>query len=483
MGDKSKVESINADELAVSDKIQSLNREAVINNQKIPYKVTCGKIPVFNETTKPIADCFFTYYERTDIKDKSTRPLVFSFNGGPGTASVWMHIAYTGPKLLNMDDEGNPTQPYGYKDNPHSILDVADIVFVDPVNTGFSRIIQTDTPKGNFFGVKSDIKYLADWIVTFVNRQARWTSPKYLIGESYGTTRVSGLALELQSNHWMYFNGVVLVSPTDLGLERDQNTTSAIEIPYFAATAWYHKKLSKEYLAKDLDGFLPEVEKFALEEYLPLLARGNQVSENEKSNMAKKISAFIGIPEKVILQNNLQIMPTLFWKELLREDGFTIGRLDSRYKGLDSKDGGEAPEYNSELIAWLHAFTPAINSYLRDDLGYKSDLQYNMFGPVHPWERDRVNIAEQLRQAMAQNPFLNLMTQSGYYDGACEYFSAKYNHWQMDEKGVFKNRMSWKGYRSGHMMYLRKEDLKKSCDDLREFIKLSLPPAGRAAKY
>ena len=180
-------------------------------------------------------------------KNKTGRPLVISFNGGPGSGSVWMHLAYTGPKILKVDDEGFPIQPYGIKDNPNSILDVADIVFVNPVNTGYSRIVKKDTDRSMFFGVNADIKYLAEWINTFVTRKNRWESPKYLIGESYGTTRVSGLALELQNRQWMYLNGVILVSPTELGIHsgsgrREGPLGASLRLPYFAAAAWYHKK-------------------------------------------------------------------------------------------------------------------------------------------------------------------------------------------------------------------------------------------------
>ena len=180
-----------------------------IKGQKVPYQASTGTMPVWDEDGKTIAGVFYTYYERSDVKDRANRPLVISFNGGPGSASVWMQIAYTGPTLLNIDDEGYPVQPYGIKENPYSILDVADIVFVNPVNTAYSRITNKETPKSTFFGVNADVKYLAEWIKTFVTRNNRWASPKYLIGESYGTTRVSGLALELQNNQWMYLNGVV----------------------------------------------------------------------------------------------------------------------------------------------------------------------------------------------------------------------------------------------------------------------------------
>ncbi|MGJ7033485.1 S10 family peptidase [Niabella hirudinis] len=462
------------------DAAVTTNHTVTIKGQKVAYKAIAGTLPVWDEDGKAIAGLFYTYYERTDVA-KAGRPLVISFNGGPGSASVWMHIGYTGPVLLNIDDEGYPVQPYGYKENPNSILDEADIVYVDPVNTGYSRIVGKEVPKTKFFGVNADIKYLGDWINSFVTRYDRWGSPKYLIGESYGTTRVSGLALELQQAHWMYLNGVVLVSPTTLGIERGTATDAALRLPYFAATAWYHKKLAANFQQKELEAFLPEVEDFTMNQLLPALNKGSLLDAAIKKTIAEKMAAYSGLSQQVILQNNLDVSPNLFWKELLRNEGFTIGRLDSRYKGIDKRDGGERPDFNAELTAWLHAFTPPINMYLRNELNYKTDYPYNVFGPVYPWDNENDRTGENLRSAMSANPYLHLLVQSGYYDGACDYFNAKYNLWQMDPSGRLKDRIQWAGFRSGHMMYLRKEDLKTSTEQIRAFIKASIP--GKAAKY
>lgn len=454
-----------------------------VKGKPVPYKVTAGTQPVWDKDGKVIASLFYTYYERTDIADKSRRPFVMSFNGGPGSASVWMHVAYTGPKLLAIDNEGYPVQPYGVRDNPHSIIDVADIVFIDPVNTGFSRVLDPKADRNLFFGVNADIKYLADWLDVFVSRNGRWASPKYLIGESYGTTRVSGLALELQNAHWMYLNGVILVSPTELGIDQGRNVNDALHVPYYTAAAWYHKKLPADLQAKDLDAVLAESEKFAVDELIPPLARGGFLEEGKKKELTTKIARYTGLSEKAVAENNLAVPTTYFWKELLRAEGFTVGRLDSRYKGLDRKVAGDRPDFNSELTSWLHSFTPAINHYLRDVLKYKTDLQYNMFGPVHPWDRSNDNTGENLRQAMAQNPYLHVMFQSGYYDGATTYFDAKYTMWQLDASGRMKDRLRFEGYRSGHMMYLRAEDLASSNEHIRDFIKKSTPAAGQPAKY
>ena len=461
--------------------------EVTINGTKVNYKATTGMQPVWDDHGEVIASLYYTYYERTNVKDRKKRPIIMSFNGGPGSASVWMHIAYTGPKVLNIDDEGYPVQPYGVKDNPNSILDVADIVFVNPVNTGYSRPVVKDgkkLDKSKFFGINADIEYLAGWLNTFITRNNRWQSPKYIIGESYGGTRVMGLAAELQNSQWMYLNGVIMVSPADYKILRTGSAVeSAINLPYFTAVAWYHKMLPQELQSKDLLEILPLSEKYAVDELIPAIAKGGFISDAERNAAAEKMSYFSGIKKNVILQHNLDLPKDYFWKELLRDrEGYTVGRLDSRYKGLDKRVAGDSPDYNSEITSWLHSFTPAINYYIREHLNFKTDVKYNVFGPVRPWDNRNNSVRDDLRQAMAQNPYLNVLIQSGYYDGATTYFNAKYTMWQIDPSGRMKDRFDFKGYRSGHMMYLRNEDLKKANDDLRAFIKKS-SSKGKAAKY
>ena len=452
-----------------------------VNGQPVPYRVHVGTQPVWDVENKPIAAVFYTYYERSDVTDRAARPLVISFNGGPGSASVWMHLAYTGPRMLKIDGEGFPVQPYGIQENPHSILDVADIVFVDPVNTGFSRILG-NADRANFFGVNQDINYLAQWISAFVTRQGRWLSPKYLIGESYGTTRVAGLASRLQEAEWMYLNGVILVSPTSLGIDRDGPVGRALTLPYFAATAWYHKVLAPDLQARDLEALLPEVEAFTVDTLIPSLARGGSLTAQRRDELVATYARFAGLDPTVVREYNCAVPTGFFWKELLRKQGLTIGRLDSRYRGVDRQDAGTSPEFDPAMAAWNHAFAPAINHYLREVLGYRTDLEYSIFGQVGPWPFDADRTGEALRQAMASNPFLHVMVQSGYFDGATDYFGAKYTLWNMDPAGRFQERMTWKGYRSGHMMYLRKEDLAKATDDIRAFIERSTPKPDQPAK-
>jgi carboxypeptidase C (cathepsin A) len=468
------------------DTVVTTNHSTQIKGVTINYQAQTGTQPVWNKEGKPIATLFYTYYRRTNIKNGSQRPLIFSFNGGPGSASVWMHLAYTGPKILKIDNEGYPVQPYGYKSNPNSILDVADIVFINPVNTGYSRMVEVDgelPDRKQFFGINEDIAYLAEWLTTFVSRKQRWESPKYLIGESYGGTRVMGLSAALQESQWMYLNGVIMVSPADYKVIRVGGpVSSALNLPYYTAAAWYHQKLPSSLQQKDLTDVLPEVENYTIDKLIPALAKGGFISEKEKMDVANKMAEYSGLSLESILQNNLDIPTQFFWKDLLRDQGKTIGRLDSRYLGIDRKDAGVRPDYSAELTSWLHSFTPAINHYIQKELRFKTDIKYNMFGPVRPWNNDNDNTREDLRRAMAENPYLRVLFQSGYYDGATTYFNAKYTMWQVDPSGKMKDRFDFKGYRSGHMMYLRNEDLIQANEDIRIFIE-STSSKGKAAKY
>ena len=335
--------SIEAQDIRIPlDTSVTTNGEVLINNQKITYQAKTGMQPVWDDHGEIIASLYYTYYKRTNIKNSSKRPIIMSFNGGPGSASVWMHIAYTGPKVLRIDDEGYPIQPYGVKDNPNSILDVADIVYVNPVNTGYSRPVVKSgkkLDKSLFFGINADIKYLAGWLNTFISRNNRWQSPKYIIGESYGGTRVMGLAAELQNKQWMYLNGVIMVSPADYKVLRTGSAlSSSLNLPYFTAAAWYHKMLPDELQNKDLLEILPLSEEYAINKLIPAMAKGGFISDTERNEVADRMSYFSGIKKNVILQHNLDVPKDYFWKELLRnENGFTIGRLDSRYRGLDKR--------------------------------------------------------------------------------------------------------------------------------------------------
>ncbi|WP_396589991.1 S10 family peptidase [Allomuricauda sp. R78024] len=469
------------------DTTVTTQHSVTINGTSLNYTATTGTQPVWDDMGEPIASLHYTYYTRNNVKNRAERPLLISFNGGPGSGSVWMHLAYTGPRVLKIDDEGYPTQPYGVKQNPYSVLDVTDIVYVNPANTGYSRTIPETGDKvdrDKFFGINADTKYLAEWLNTFVTRNNRWRSPKYIVGESYGGTRVMGLSLALQNQQWMYLNGVIMVSPADYKVIRVGGpVSSALNLPYYTAAAWHHKVLPSDLQGKDLLDVLPESEEYTVNTLIPAIAKGGFISDAERSAVAKKMAYYSGLKEKDILDHNLNVPTQFFWKNLLKDKGaYNIGRLDSRYLGIDKQLFGDSPDYSAELTSWLHSFTPAINYYLQEELKFKTDIKYNMFGPVHPWNNEDDNTRDNLRQAMAQNPYLNVLVQSGYYDGATTYFNAKYTMWQVDPSGRMKDRFEFKGYRSGHMMYLRREDLQKANDDIRSFI-LRTMTKGKSAKY
>lgn len=453
-----------------------------VNGRSIPYTATAGTLPVYDPEGKAVAAVFYVYYERSDVTEKDTRPLSFSFNGGPGSSSVWMQLGYTGPRRLKIDDEGNPIRPFGVRENASSIIDVTDIVYVDPVNVGLSRMVE-GADRSQFFGVNQDVAYLAAWMDLFVSRHNRWLSPKILIGESYGTTRVAGLSLQLQAAHKMFVNGVVLVSPTDLGGTKDV-PASALSLPHYAATAWYFGKLPPELQSRDLEEILPEVEEFALDEYAPALARGGFLDETERQDMARRVARYAGVSPTFVDNLNLQIPINNWRKELLRDQRLTVGRLDSRYQGVDADAGGISYDYDPAMSSWNHSFTPAMKSYLKENLEYETDLEYVIIGGnVRPWDRVGDSTGENLRRAMAQNPLLKTMIQSGYYDGGTDYFSAKVLMWQMDRSGQLRDRFRHRLYRSGHMMYLRDEDLVTSNQDIRDFIEWAVPPDGTPALW
>jgi carboxypeptidase C (cathepsin A) len=468
-----------------SDTLSIKNDRIRVGSEWLDYSVEVGTQPVWDTDGSEIAYLQYTYYKRSGVNSE-TRPLIMSFNGGPGSGSVWMHLAYTGPKVLRVDDEGYPIQPYGVKDNPNTVLTDADIVYINPVNTGYSRTIPLsgkEVDRKKFFGIDADITYLAEWLNTFVTRHNKWRAPKYIIGESYGGTRVMGLALTLQESQWMYLNGVIMVSPADYQVLRVGGPVSeALNVPYYSAAAWYHNQLSSELQQLSLENLLEITEAFTVDTLLPALAKGGSLSPGNRDQIASDMARYTGLSKSDILALNLSVPTGYFWKNLLKDEGYTVGRLDSRYKGVDKVGVGTRPEYNSELTSWLHSFTPAINYYYNEVLGFRTDVKYNMFGPVRPWEDDRVNTREDLRAAMAENPYLHVLNQSGYFDGATTYFNAKYTLWQIDPSGKFNDRLQFKGYESGHMMYLRAEDLKAANEDLKSFIQQT-QTKGNPAKY
>jgi carboxypeptidase C (cathepsin A) len=449
-----------------------------IAGQPVAYTATAGTLVMRDEKGKAIASFFYVFYTRDNVPDLAKRPIVYSFNGGPGTASIWMHMGFTGPRRVVYDEDGFMLQPpYRLHDNEQSILDVADIVYIDPAGTGFSRMAPGEDPH-RFHGVADDIAAMGDFIRVFTIRQSRWKSPKFLIGESYGTTRASGLANYLQSTHQMYVNGVVLVSMTNLGFERGADLGYATALPYMTATAWYHKKLPADLQARPLKDALAESERFAMTEYQVALFKGGRLTPEDRAPIAKQVARLTGLTADFVLQSNLRVERNRFWKALLRDRGLTVGRLDSRYTGLDRDAAGEAPEGDPAMWAWDGPFAGALHTYLRDELKWETDDKYFVWGNVRPWRQDpETRVGELLRRAMTQNPFLNVLILEGYYDGATDYFSAQYTISHLDPSGALNPRFQFAFYESGHMMYLRNSALAKARQDLVRFIQASAPAA------
>lgn len=483
-------ESIPQDQLSVTD------HSVTINGKKIDYTVTTGTIVLKEESEKkgenegdsegekPKASVFFIAYTKKDVKDKAKRPLTFSFNGGPGSSSVWLHLGVLGPKRVLMDDIGNPTPPpYELVENDYALLDESDLVFIDPVSTGYSRAVPGEKAK-QFHGFKKDIESVGDFIRLYTTRYSRWTSPKFLIGESYGTTRAAGLSGYLQERHGMYLNGIMLISAIlnfqTARFERGNDLPHILFLPTFTATAWYHNKLKSKY-QEDLQKTLREVEAFAESEYTLALMKGDALPEKDRARIVRKLVDYTGLSKDYIEQTNLRINIHRFVKELLRDERRTVGRLDSRFKGVDSDAAGEHHEQDPSLATIMGPYTATFYDYIRDELKFESDLPYEILTMrVHPWsfaehENQFVNVAETLRKAITTNPYLKVFVGNGYYDLATPYFATEYtfNHLGLDEE--HRANISMEYYEAGHMMYVHLESLAKLKADLSKFIEVALP--------
>jgi carboxypeptidase C (cathepsin A) len=466
-----------ADESIAEKQLHSVTKHSVtIGEQTVDYTVTTGTMPLRDIKNEQDAYIFYIAYTRDGIKDKTKRPLLFSFNGGPGSSSVWMHMGFLGPRKVLYNTDGFMLQPpYEVVNNEHSILDVADLVFIDPVATGFSRMLPKKTLH-KYHGVMEDIQSIAEFIRLYITRHDRWGSPKFIIGESYGTTRAAGLTGYLLSAHRIYTNGTILVSMTELGPDPALDLSCMLILPHFTATAWYHKALPADLQAKSLREVLGEAEAFALGEYALALNKGGWLSDSERDDIAIKIARFTGLSADFIKNCNLRVERQRVWKELLRSRGLTVGRLDSRYTGTDRDSAGETFEFDPAMAHWNGPFTGAVNRYFKEELKINTDLTYNIFGNVRPWKgRGDVKTGEMLRQAMTANPFLKIFILEGYYDAACDYFTAQYTMNHLDLTGKLKDRISFGFYESGHMMYIHLPSLIKAKQDLANFIRSACP--------
>ena len=448
------------------------------NGKSIDYKATTGYTALKTEEGKVRAKIFFIAYTKDGEKDPSKRPITFAFNGGPGSSSVWLHMGALGPKRIVMTDMGEATPPpYQVVDNEYSWLEYTDLVFIDPVMTGYSRPADS-TDKKEFTGYVEDIESMGEFIRLYTSRYERWASPKYLAGESYGTTRACGLAGHLQDRYGLYLNGLVLISQITnfqtARFEIGNDLPYPLFLPTYSATAWYHKQLDPSF--NDLNKLLKEVEEFALNEYTLALTKGDRLAENEKNIIAEKLSKYTGLSKAYILQANLRPVIHQFVKELRRDEGITVGRLDSRFTASDYNGTKERYEFDPSYNKAIYGpYTMAVNDHISRTLKFESDLPYEILtGRVRPWNYDNVqnqylNVSETLRQAMSKNPHLKVLICNGYYDLATPYFATRYtiDHMFLDKE--LKKNITLKYYEAGHMMYIHKPSLVQMAGDVRGF--------------
>ncbi len=473
------------------DVLSQTSHSVVINGETIAYTATAGRLVLKAEDEKagekPKAAIFFVAYTRERPPDVSetahaaARPITFSFNGGPGSSSVWLHLGLLGPRRVVLEEDGRPLPPpYRLVDNEFSLLDKTDLVFIDPVTTGFSRAVPGEADK-QFHGFKADIESVGDFIRLYVSRNHRWASPRYLIGESYGTTRAAGLSGYLQERHGLYLNGIMLVSVVlnfmTVRFAPGNDLPYLLFLPTYAATAHYHGRLGPD-APGDLPTLLAEVEAFTMNEYALALLRGDALPAEERAAIAARLARYTGLSADYIERTNLRIDIHRFVKELLRDRRRTVGRLDSRYTGIDRDAAGEYHEFDPSYALIQGPYTGLLNDYIRRELRFESDLPYEILSDrVHPWSFDEhqnsyVNVGETLRQAMSMNPHLRVFVANGYYDLATPYLATRYtfDHLALDES--LRGNVSMAHYEAGHMMYIHDLSLAQLRDDLADFLDL-----------
>lgn len=465
------------DEDAWRDDLVVTHHSVTIGGVEVDYTATAGTLTLAEEDGEEKADVFFMAYTRDGVADTGARPLTFSFNGGPGSSSVWLHLGVFGPKRVPMpDDASTAPPPYRLMPNEHSLLDLTDLVFIDPVTTGYSRAADGEDDR-QFHGVTEDIEAVAEFIRLYTTRFVRWNSPKFLAGESYGTTRAAGLAGHLQGEHGMFLNGLVLVSSIlnfqTARFDPGNDLPYPLFLPTYTATAWYHGRLAPD-LQADLRETLSEVETFARGEYTHALAKGSLLTDVERRRIADQLARYTGTSVDWVERTNLRIKIHEFCKELRRDERLTVGRLDSRYVGYDSDAAGDRIESDPSYAAIQGPYTATLNHYVRSELGYESDLPYEILtSRVWPWNfgsrNGYVNVGETLRQAMSRNTHLKVFVANGYYDLATPYFATEYTFEHLGLEPALQDNVSMGYYESGHMMYIHGPSLVELRGDLVEF--------------
>ena len=471
---------------APKDNLVESRHSLAIGGRELKYTVTAGTMVMKEETQdrekesegeKPRAQIFFIAYTKDGVKDKAKRPVTFSFNGGPGSSSVWLHMGVLGPRRVVLEFDGNlPRPPFQLTDNEYSLLDETDLVFIDPVSTGYSRTVEGQKPV-EYHGFKKDIESVGDFIRLYATRYNRWLSPKFLAGESYGTTRAAGLSGYLFDRHGMMLNGIMLISAVldfaTIDFAFGNDLPYILYLPGYTATAWYHNVLKPH---RPLQDWVEEAKRFAQGEYAAALFKGDALTVAERAAVVKKLARYTGLSADFIERTNLRIKDQHFYKELLRWRGQTVGRLDSRLVGLDRSGVTEQPEYDPLLTNVMGPYAAGFYDYVRSELKFESDLPYEIISEkVHPWsfkefEGQAIYVAETLRKAMTVNPHLKLFVANGYYDLGTPFFAAEYtfNHLGLHES--LRGNVSMEYYEAGHMMYIHKPSLEALKSDLAKFI-------------
>ena len=457
--------------------------EARLPGRILKYSVTTGLLPLKNDQGEVEANIFFMAYTADRPSGPEKRPLTISFNGGPGSSSVWLHLGALGPKRVKMLDDGfMPSPPYELVDNEHTWLDLTDMVFIDPVGTGYSRATKPEFGK-KFWGLQGDIESVGEFIRLYLTRYERWGSPLFMVGESYGTTRAAGLSGYLVEQG-IAFNGILLVSSIlnfqTARFTKGNDTPYSLFLPTYTATAWYHKKLPADLQAKPVKAVLEEARAFAGGDYTIALAKGDRLSAADRASILDQLSRYSGLGKSWLDDANLRIEIQQFCKELLRTDKRTVGRLDSRFKGIDEEAVGDQPAFDPSMAAIRPPYTAAFNDYVRRQLGYKSDLPYYILGGGigTPWDFGRAgafaDTSEALRSAFSKNPAMRLFVASGYYDLATPFFATEYTLSHMGLDPSQRQRIVTHEYEAGHMMYIKIEELAKLKTDVAAFIQSSL---------
>jgi len=462
------------------EKLVESKHSITINGEKIDYTGKAGTILLRDNEDKPTAAIFYIAYTKDAAGDPARRSITFSFNGGPGSSSVWLHMGLLGPRRVLLEEDGSPLPPpYRTVDNEYSLLDETDLVFIDPVSTGFSRAVKPDDAK-KFHSVEGDLRSVAEFIRLYTTRNTRWASPKFIIGESYGTTRAAGLSGELREHQRMYVNGIMLVSTVlnfeTISFARGNDLPYILYLPSYAAAAWYHKKLAADLQKLPVSEVVARAETFAAEDYNHALLRGGSLPPDKRRKIVKEFARFSGLSEEYVDRADLRVPLARFAEELLRNEGRVLGRFDSRYKGYVRDRLSDNMEYDPSGEAVFGAFTATFNQYLRAELKYESDLPYEILtGSVQPWnwggQNSYLNVAETLAESLTRNPFLKVHVSSGYYDMATPWFATHYTFSHLSIDPSLARNITLDDYTAGHMMYLNLADLKKQKADLARFIR------------